>query len=561
MPADEQPDLPEQIRDLQRRLDEAEETLRAVRSGEVDAIVAPGPEGDRVYTLKGADETYRVMVQEMAEGALTLTLEGLILFSNKRFASLIQTPLERVIGSRILDFVVPEDAPIVTKLLAGTGIRKAEVRLRLEGAAMAPAMAPAYLSVQNVVLDGNECHCLIVTDLSAQKRYEEMVAIMEAVPVGVFIAQDAECRKMIGNRMAYELMRVPVGATVAESAPVREMRKTGREVRDGRDIPAGELPMQMAARYGQTVHDFEFDMVFDDGSSRCWLGNAVPLFDETRRSRGAVGTFVDITDRKRAGEALEASNAELRKLAYVLAHGLQEPLRKVVDSARLLEEESDGNLGADADKHLSDTVSGALKMEAILNELLRYWDVTERSGEALSTVDCNRLLAQALLNLQPEIERSRAVVTSDPLPTVVADEIMVEQVFRNLIGNSVKYRGKAAPKIHISAVRAGERWQFSVRDNGIGIARADAERVFDVFGRLDGDGIPGKAWVGSLPEGGGAPWWPHLGGIGNRQRGFIPIYDSDLFGYCTSWILDCVRQSMKPRAQRVALGWRLPPEF
>src|ERR1700726_4139839 len=114
MPIDTQEDL---LRDLQGRLDEAEETLRALRSGEVDAIVASGPEGDRVYTLKGADETYRVMVQEMAEGALTLTLDGLILFSNKQFAGMLRRPLERVIGSRILDFVVPEDVHIVSDLL------------------------------------------------------------------------------------------------------------------------------------------------------------------------------------------------------------------------------------------------------------------------------------------------------------------------------------------------------------------------------------------------------------------------------------------------------------
>src|ERR1700681_2095653 len=123
-PIDTQEAMAERVRELQARLDEAEETLRALRSGEVDAIVAAGPEGDRVYTLKGADETYRVMVQEMAEGALTLTLEGLILFSNKQFASMLRSPLERVIGSRILDFVAPEDAPLVSALISRTGGRK-----------------------------------------------------------------------------------------------------------------------------------------------------------------------------------------------------------------------------------------------------------------------------------------------------------------------------------------------------------------------------------------------------------------------------------------------------
>ncbi|MGA2881641.1 MAG: ATP-binding protein [Bryobacteraceae bacterium] len=535
MPPDTQQDLPDRLRDLQGRLDEAEETLRALRSGEVDAIVAPGPEGDQVYTLKGADETYRIMVQEMAEGALTLTLDGLILFSNKQFASMLRSPLERVIGSRILDVVAPEDAHIVSELLSRTGRRKAEVRLSPDGA----AFVPVYLSVQNVILDGAECHCVIVTDLSAQKRYEEIVAVMEAVPVGVFIAHDAECRRMVGNRMAYELLRVPAGASVSESVSERETPKTWREVRDGRDIPAGELPMQMAARSGQPVHDYEFDMVFDDGTSQCWLGNAVPLFDETRQSRGAVGTFVDITDRKRAGEALESTNAELRSFAYVLTHGLQEPLRMVLDSTELLAQESKGKLGADADKYLSYSVAGALKMEAILKGLVRYWEVTERSGESLSPVDCNHLLSQALLNLQPEIRQSRAIVTSDPLPTVAADEVMVLQVFQNLIGNSIKYRGEAVPNIHVSAVRAGERWQFSVRDNGIGIDRADAARVFDMFGRLDGNGVPGSGIGLALcrkvvERHGGRIWVESEVGRGAAFKFTIPIYlDTALPGFST----------------------------
>ena len=519
--------MADRLRDLQGRLDEAEETLRALRSGEVDAIVAPGPEGDRVYTLKGADETYRVMVQEMAEGALTLTLDGLILFSNKHFAAMLRRPLERVIGSRVLDFVAPEDTSRVSELLSGIGSRKAEVRLSPDGV----AFVPVYMSVQNVILDGVKCHCLIVTDLSAQKRYEELVAVMEAVPVGVFIAHDAECRRIVGNRMAYELLRVPAGANVSPSAVEQEAPKTWRVVQHGRDIPAGELPLQVAARSGQPVHDFEFDMAFDDGTSRCCLSSAVPLFDEARRSRGAVGTLVDITDRKRAGEALESTNAELRKFAYVLAHGLQEPLRMVLNSTQVLAQESEGKLGEDANKYLSRTVAAASRMEAILKGLVRYWEVTERTGETLSPVDCNHLLAQALENLQPEIRQSRAIVTSDPLPTVVADEVMLLQVFQNLIGNSVKYRGEAEPKIHISAVRAGERWQFSVRDNGIGIDRADAERVFDVFRRLDGNGVPGTSMGLALcrkvvERHGGRIWVESEAGSGCS----VQIHDSHLPG-------------------------------
>jgi signal transduction histidine kinase len=536
--AHSQAELQDRIRDLEMRLDEASETIRAFSSGEVDAIVASGPEGDRVYTLKGADETYRVMVQEMAEGALTLTTDGLILFSNQQFASMLGCPLECVIGSRIQDFVTAGDvdARIVSALLRGTGSRKAEVRLSGNGI----AFVPVYLSIRKVTLDGAECYCLIVTDLSAQKRYEELVAVMEAVPVGVFIAHDAGCVTMTANRKACELLRVPPGANVSSSVDGRETPKGWREFRDGKEIPAEELPMQVAARSGRTVHDSEFDVEFDDGTSRCWLGNAVPLFDELKRPRGAVGAFVDITERKRAGEKLGSANAELRSFAYALGHGLQEPLGVVVKFIRLLTLEDGGKLGGDAGRNLAGSVAAALKMDTLVRELLRYWEVTERSGECLSPVDCNRAFSQALQNLEDPIGRSNAIVTAGLLPTVVADEVMLVQVFQNLIGNAIRYRSEAAPEIHVSAVRAGDRWLFSVRDNGVGIDRANAEKIFGMFSSLQGEGASGTgiglALCRKVVERHGGRIWVESGAeSGAAFRFTIPIYlDSALPGFGTA---------------------------
>lgn len=506
-----QEDLFDRLRDLQARLDEADEIVRALRSGDVDAIVAPGPEGDRVYTLKGADETYRVMVQEMAEGALTLTLDGLILFSNKQFATMLDSPLERVIGSRLLDFVAPEDAGVVVELLSGTDGSKAEVRLNTH---RAQKFKPVYLSARAVVLDGKQCYCVIVTDLSAQKRYEDIAAVMDAVPVGVFIACDTECRKVVGNHAAYELLRLPAGAEVSAPMAERELLRTWREVRNGLDIPAGDLPMQVAARTGGPVHDCEFDMVFDDGTSRCWLGNAVPLFNEARQTRGAVGVFVDITDRKRAAEAVEATNVELRNVVRALTNELQEPLQLTMDPAE--------NPG-------SRSLAGALRIQAILQGLLRYWEVTERSGENLVHVDCGEILLQALSNLRTAIQQSGAVVTSDSLPTLVADDVMLAGVFRELIDNAIRHGGDAIPKIHISAAEGGGRWLFSVRDKGVGIAPTNARRVFDIFNHTGGARIAG-AGIGLalckkvIERHGGRIWVESQDGAGAAFRFTIPNY-------------------------------------
>jgi light-regulated signal transduction histidine kinase (bacteriophytochrome) len=117
-------------------------------------------------------------------------------------------------------------------------------------------------------------------------------------------------------------------------------------------------------------------------------------------------------------------------------------------------------------------------------------EITEDSGGLLS-IDCNHVLSRTLLSLQTAIQHSGATVTSGPLPTVVAKEGMLTQIFQNLIGNSIKYRSEAAPTIHISAERTAEGWLFSVRDNGIGIDPADAKLVFGMFKRLHGKEIPG----------------------------------------------------------------------
>jgi PAS domain S-box-containing protein len=165
-------------RKLQDRLNEAEEALCALRSGEVDAIVTSGPDADRVYTLKGADEAYRLMVQKMAEGALTLASDGLILFSNEKFASILAIPPDRIIGSSFYDFIVREDVDIFSGLLVeklGDGAKR-EVRLKTPGG----VLVPASLSINRLVLDGVNCFCVIVADLTDQKRNEEVLRALSA---------------------------------------------------------------------------------------------------------------------------------------------------------------------------------------------------------------------------------------------------------------------------------------------------------------------------------------------------------------------------------------------
>ena len=298
----------------------------------------------------------------------------------------------------------------------------------------------------------------------------------------------------------------PVGYfTLSEQGLVLEANLTAAKLLG---VARGALVKQPFSRFilpaDQDIHYRHRKQLFETGAPLVWelrlvREDAAPIWVrvEATTARNADGAAVcrvvvsDIAERKRAEEAIKTTNAELRSFAYALTHDLQEPLRMVVNFTQLLAQEREGKLGADADKYISYSVEGALRIEALLKALFDYWEVTERGGENLSPVDCNHALSQTLLNLQTAIQQSGATVTSDPLPTVVTENVMLVQVFQNLIGNSIKYRGQAAPRIHISAVRTTEGWLFSVQDNGIGIDPEDAESVFAMFKRLHGREIPG----------------------------------------------------------------------
>ncbi len=170
MPIETRDDLLRQMAVLEQRLKEAEAALTAFRRGEVDAVVAPG---NLVYSLKGADEAYRIMVESMAEGALSVTPQGLVLFANEQFASLLRIPLARVTGSSFYQFIAADDRPLLSALLNSPNRQKAELRLSLSST---DEHLSVLISATRLQLHGSDCVCLIVTDLSEQKRNLEIVA-------------------------------------------------------------------------------------------------------------------------------------------------------------------------------------------------------------------------------------------------------------------------------------------------------------------------------------------------------------------------------------------------
>lgn len=241
------------------------------------------------------------------------------------------------------------------------------------------------------------------------------------------------------------------------------------------------------------VHDLEFDMVRKDGSILPVLVSATAITDPDGNFVMSRSTLFDITELKQAKEQLartinelKRSNQELEQFAYIISHDLQEPLRTIASFTQLLERRYKGKLDKDADEFIDYIVDAAERMQQLIKDLLQYSRVTTRTGK-FYPVNVNNIIDKALKNLKTSIDENNAEIRVDKLPTIMADDLQLIQLFQNLIGNAIKFKkADESPIIHISSYKddKNNEYVFSVSDNGIGIKPQFAERIFTIFQRL-----------------------------------------------------------------------------
>ena len=188
-------------------------------------------------------------------------------------------------------------------------------------------------------------------------------------------------------------------------------------------------------------------------------------------------------EHRRSLEDLARSNRDLEQFAYVASHDLQEPLRMVAAYTQLLAERYKGKLDENADKYIHYAVDGAMRMQTLVKDLLEFSRLG-RHGREFQRTECDAVIDIALKNLHAAIQESGAQVESGHLPVVMADAVQLVQLFQNLIGNAIKFRGAEPPVIRITAEKSRQEAIFSVADNGIGIPAEHADLVFAIFKRL-----------------------------------------------------------------------------
>ncbi len=249
-----------------------------------------------------------------------------------------------------------------------------------------------------------------------------------------------------------------------------------------------EANIQLWRQSIETGNPFHFQHRFRrfDGTYRWHLSRAHAMRDVNGNISMWIGSSTDIHEQKEQEEELRRANDDLQQFAYAASHDLQEPVRNVAVYSEIISRRYQSQLDADGRQFLEFLTEGGRRLATLINDLLAYTRAGVIEGQ-VQAVDASGVLKDTLFSLAEAIRESGATVTYDDLPNVNMGATHLQQVFLNLIGNALRYRGDQPPQIHISVTGQGPFWRFAVQDNGIGIASQHKEKIFGVFKRLHHD--------------------------------------------------------------------------
>ena len=319
----------------------------------------------------------------------------------------------------------------------------------------------------------------LADDLSS--RLQEQETLMSALPVGVFIAHDPECVHITMNPAGAAMLRLPANTNASKTGP--NSASLGFRVLDkGVEVPHDALPMQRAARTGEAVIGLELDLAFDDGSTITLFEHAQPLFDANGRVRGCVAVFIDITQQKRAEDALREAGRRKDEFLATLAHELRNPLAALAAASHLLTKANDKPAVATmAREALTRQID---HMARLLDDLLDVARITRGHVQLrLERLTLNSVVNEAVETMQPLVQKKNqrlSVHVADEPLYVDADRVRLNQIIGNLLSNASRYTD-ADGSIEICVEPVGDQVRVVVRDSGVGIAPHLLEEIFELF--------------------------------------------------------------------------------
>lgn len=455
------------------------------------------------------------MIVESAPNAMLMVdANGKIRLVNKRVESLFGYDRQELIGQAI-ELLVP--ARLRAAHSSHVGVFGTAPQARAMGAGRDlfgqrkdGTEVPVEIGLNPIETKGGRFTLASIIDITERKRAEERFRVLvEAAPSAMIMVDSQGLIRLVNRQVEgvfgytrEELLGMPIQMLVPDRVRESHEVQMRRFSREKRAMAAGREVLGLRKSGAEVPLDIGLTPIeMSDG-----------LF--------TLASVTDITERRRNEDELRRSNAELEQFAYIASHDLQEPLRMVASYTELLSERYRGKLDEKADKYIYYAVDGARRMQQLVADLLAYSRVGSQ-GKPLLPVDASAALHSVLHVMDGSIRKAEAVVTEpQPLPQVLADEGQLRQLFQNLIGNAIKFRGAEAPRVEVTWKIARDHYQFTVKDNGIGIDMQYAERVFQMFQRLhertkyEGSGI-GLAIVKRIVERhGGTIWFDSVPGSG-----------------------------------------------
>jgi PAS domain S-box-containing protein len=532
----------EEIESLREELREARETLEAIRTGAADALVVSRNGKEVVYTLENADKPFRIFLEEMLEGAVTVDQTGLVVYANRRFADLIGAPLETVMGSSFHNYVCTADQARVNNFLrneSGQG-EKIEVSLRAGTQLSAVFLTASPFFIEDA--RSGKFLCIVVTDLTPQRRVEAAAAVDREWK------NRYEAVVRASGHLLYDwnprTNEVLFGGDIDRTLGYALSEMTGgleqwEKLLHPEDVGAfrAECAKVVATK---TPFSLEYRVTHRDGTQLYIQDNGYPLLDAQGNVSGVVGFRMDVTARKRDEEKIRQMNSELERrvlertaelqfanhemeaFCYSISHDLRAPLRSIRGYSEIVLQDLDAIMDERTRDYLKRACESASQMNQLLDDLLRL-SVVGRTQLQREQTDLSPLAEGIIEELKASEPRRNVKFKLGGGLAVRGDARLLNIALSNLLNNAWKFTGKKPDAlIEVGALEKDGERIFFVRDNGEGFDMEWKHRLFGVFERLHsakdfpGTGI-GLAIVQRIIQRHGGRIWAE----GKRREGAV----------------------------------------
>ncbi|MFC1888405.1 PAS domain S-box protein [Thermodesulfobacteriota bacterium] len=436
--------------------------------------------------LQESEELFRVFFENAPIYCYMVSTEGKLLNINKSALKTLGYKKEEIIGKSLLTTIYPPSFQKRAEKLLKTWKKRGELKGEELNIITKDGTERSVLLNVQAVKDskGKILHSISVqSDITDQKRVEGELKRSE------------ETAKAILNASSDVMFLVDLEGRILaanEALGIRFGMQTDDLVGKRLDeLISPDIAHTRLGRIREVVDSGKAVFFIDEREGAVFDNTFYPLFDAQGEVERVAAHARNITEQKEAEnklrktmEELKESNADLEQFAYTASHDLMAPLGTISGYAQLLAHRYQGRIDTDADKYIERIVVGVESMQTLVEDILSFSQLVKQGRHEAHT-DLNTILGQVLSNLNQAISTSEAVITSDELPTITADRSQLIQLFQNIIGNAIKFSGDDPPRIHVSAKRKGDKWLFSISDNGIGIEPRFRERIFILFQRLE----------------------------------------------------------------------------